>query len=189
MYTSKKPTIAIFCGSKSGNKNIYKSKVIEISKILTKNSYPIIYGGGKTGLMGTLSKTSQNAKGKITGVIPNFLNIPNLVQVNLNNLYEVKNLSARKRLMITKSDVIIILPGGYGTLDELFEALTLKQLGLNNKPIIIYNIKGFWDPLKKLLLFLEKEKFIENKDLNKLIWANDSQDILKFIKNIYNLKQ
>ena len=180
----KKPTISIFCGSKSGKRSVYRSKSKEIAKILSKNSYPIIYGGGKTGLMGSLSKAIKNEKGYITGVIPNFLNIPKLAQIELSKLYNVKNLSDRKKLMIRKSDVFIILPGGYGTLDELFEVLTIKQLGLSNKPIIIYNIQGFWEPLKKLFLFLKEEGFIDNKDLKEFVWADNIDEILKFLKKI-----
>ena len=86
--------------------------------------------------------------------------------------------------MIRKSDVFIILPGGYGTLDELFEVLTIKQLGLSNKPIIIYNIQGFWEPLKKLFLFLKEEGFIDNKDLKEFVWADNIDEILKFLKKI-----
>ena len=125
MFKNKKPVIAVFCGSKSGKKDIYTQKTQEISSILTKNSYQIIYGGGRTGLMGSLSKVVKKEKGNITGVIPNFLNNPKLVQTDLSYLHDVKSLSIRKKLMIDKSDIIIILPGGFGTLDELFEAITL----------------------------------------------------------------
>lgn len=184
MSTSKKPTIAIFCGSRSGNKSIYKSKSKQLAKILSINSYPIIYGGGKTGLMGTISETVKNKKGHITGVIPDFLNISKLAQLGLNKFYRVKSLSNRKKIMIDKSEVFIILPGGFGTLDELFEILAIKQLNLNNKMIIMYNIKGFWKPLKELFFFLREEEFINNKDLKKLLWANSCEDILKFLKKI-----
>ena len=185
MVINKKPVIALFCGSKSGKKNIYIEKTEEISSILTKNSYQIIYGGGRTGLMGTLSKAIKKEKGNITGVIPKFLNNPKLAQTGLSHLYDVKNLSTRKKLMIHKSDIIIILPGGFGTLDELFEVLTMKQLGLNNKKIIIYNISGFWKYLKKLILFLKEEGFINKSDLNEIYWAKNKEQVINFVKNYH----
>ena len=182
----KKPNVAVFCGSRSGIKSIYKSKTRELSRLLAKNSFPIIYGGGKTGLMGALSETYIKKNGKITGIIPNFLNIPSLVQVGLSKFYKVNNLRIRKNLMINKSDIFIILPGGIGTLDEFFEIAAINQLCLSNKPIIFYNINGFWSPLKNLFLFLKNEGFIKNKDLNEFIWAKNSDEIIKIIKKVYN---
>ena len=185
MVKNKKLVIAVFCGSKSGKKDIYRKKTQEISAILTKNSYQIIYGGGRTGLMGNLSKVVKKEKGNITGVIPNFLNNPKLVQTDLSYLHDVKSLSIRKKLMIDKSDIIIILPGGFGTLDELFEILTMKQLGLSNKRIIIYNISGFWKYLQKLILFLKEEGFIKKSDLNEIHWARNNKQVINFVKNYH----
>ena len=185
MVKNKKPVIAVFCGSKSGKKDIYTKKTQEISSILTKSSYQIIYGGGRTGLMGNLSKVVKKEKGNITGVIPSFLNNPKLVQTDLSYLHDVKSLSIRKKLMIDKSDIIIILPGGFGTLDELFEILTMKQLGLSNKRIIIYNISGFWKYLQKLILFLKEEGFIKKSDLKEIYWAKNSKQVINFVEN-YN---
>ena len=186
MFFKKKPTIAIFCGSQKGNKTIYRSQSKKIAKILSKESYPIIYGGGRTGLMGTISDTIKKSKGKIIGIFPKFLNFQKLAQGGLYKFYTVKTLSNRKKIMINKSDVFLILPGGFGTLDELLEILTIKQLGLSNKPIIIFNIDGFWDPLKNLFLYLKKEGFINHKDIKYVFWANSTDEILNFLDNNFS---
>ena len=186
MFYKKKPTIAIFCGSKKGNKNIYNSQSKKIAKILCENSYPIIYGGGRTGLMGAISNTIKKSKGKIIGIFPNFLNTQQLAQEGLYKFYTVKTLSNRKKIMISRSDAFLILPGGFGTLDELLEVLTLKQLGLSNKPIIIFNIYGLWNPLKRLFLFLKKEGFVNHKDIKHVFWANSTDEILNFLDNNFH---
>ena len=186
MFNKKKTTVAIFCGSQKGNKNIYNSQSRKIAEILCKNSHPIVYGGGRTGLMGTISNTIKKSKGKITGIFPNFLNIQKLAQEGLYKFYIVKTLSNRKKIMISRSDAFLILPGGFGTLDELLEVLTLKQLGLSNKPIIIFNIYGFWDPLKKFFLFMKKEGFVNHKDIKHVFWANSTDEILNFLDNNFH---
>ena len=109
-----------------------------------------------------------------------------LAQEGLYKFYTVKTLSNRKKIMINRSDAFLILPGGFGTLDELLEVLTLKQLGLNNKPIIIFNIHGFWNPLKKFFLFMKKEGFVKHKDIKHIFWANSTDEILNFIDNNFN---
>ena len=186
MFYKKKPTIAIFCGSQKGNKTIYSSQSKKIARILCKNSYPIIYGGGRTGLMGTISETIKKSKGKIIGIFPDFLNIQKLAQEDLYKFYTVKTLSNRKKIMINRSDAFLILPGGFGTLDELLEVLTLKQLGLSNKPIIIFNIHGFWNPLKKFFLFMKKEGFVNHKDIKHIFWANSTDELLNFLDNNFH---
>ena len=178
-----KKVIAVFCGSKTGNNPIYKKETKKITKILS-NKYSVIYGGGKIGLMGIIYETIEKSMGTITGIIPKFLNLPNIRQKNTNNLIIVDSLHRRKLLMIKKSDIFLILPGGFGTLDELFEILTLNQLNIVNKPVIIFNIANYWKNLKHLLETMEKEGFLYKKDLKNISWINDSEDLNKKIEKL-----
>ena len=180
----KKSKIAIFCGSKTGNKNIYKEEVKETIKLLNDNNFTFIYGGGSIGLMGVVFDTIKSFNGKITGIIPKILNKKHIRQKDTKTLHVVSSMSARKNQIIKKSDVIVIFPGGYGTLDEFFEILTMNQLKVVNKPIIILNTKKYWDPLKKVLLNAYKEGFIVEKDFRYINWANDPIDLLHKIKKI-----
>jgi len=176
--------ITIFCGSKTGNNPLYKNEVIKIASILTSNGFSIIYGGGKIGLMGIIYNIIEKFNGKITGIIPEFLNTSKIVQNDKKNLVVVQSLEKRKLLMIKKADIFLILPGGFGTLDELFEVLTLNQLNIYNKPVLIFNISNYWKNLKLLLKDMNKEGFLNKNDLKKIIWVNNSEELLRTLKKI-----
>ena len=182
MKTTK--TITIFCGSKTGNNPIYKKEAAKIASLLSYNGYPVIYGGGKIGLMGIIYKFIGKFNGKVIGIIPEFLNTSKIRQNNNKNLVVVKSLHKRKLLMIKKADIFLILPGGFGTLDELFEILTLNQLNIYNKPVFIFNISNYWKNLKLLLKNMNKEGFLDIDDIKNILWVDDSEELLKEIKKV-----
>ena len=171
-------TIAIFCGSKLGKNTIYKNEVSAMASLLSKNGFKIIYGGGKIGLMGVIYKIYSNFNSSIIGIIPKFLNKPKIRQQNKKNLKVVNSLHQRKVLMIKNADIFIILPGGFGTLDELFEILTLNQLNLYNKPVIIFNISNYWKNLKLLIKTMQKEGFLYKQDIDNIIWVNNNKNLI-----------
>ena len=177
----KNKTVAIFCGSKLGISDIYRKEVSTMATLLSNNEFNIIYGGGKIGLMGILYKIYTKLNTKIVGIIPNFLNKPEIRQKNLKTLQVVNSLHQRKILMIKKADIFIILPGGFGTLDELFEILTLNQLNLYNKPVIIFNISNYWKNLKLLIKTMHKEGFLYGQDINNIIWVNNNNHLEKIL--------
>ncbi len=181
---NKNKTIAVFCGSKLGKNTIYKKEVSEITTILSKNKFNIIYGGGVIGLMGILYKVYSKLNSKITGIIPKFLNKPGIRQKNIKTLEVVNSLHHRKILMIKKADVFLILPGGFGTLDELFEILTLNQLKIYNKPVIIFNISNYWKNLKLLIKTMQKEGFLYKQDINAIIWVNNIKSLEKILNEL-----
>ena len=176
--------IGIFCGSKLGQKKIYKKETEIIISILAREGYNFIYGGGKIGLMGTIYETVNKYKVNIIGIIPESLNIKNIRQKNSKNLLVVRTMSKRKNLLINKSDILLILPGAFGTLDELFEILTLNQLKIKNKPVIIINIQRYWNPLKKLLNNMCEEGFLSKNDLHNIKWVSKSNNVLKEVKKL-----
>ena len=180
----KNKTIAIFCGSKLGKRDIYEKEVTTMATLLSDNGFNIIYGGGKIGLMGVLYKIYTNLNAKIFGIIPNFLNKPEIRQKNLKTLQVVNSLHQRKILMIKKADIFIILPGGFGTLDELFEILTLNQLNLYNKPVIIFNISNYWKNLKLLIKTMHNEGFLYKQDIDNIIWVNSNKKLITILNSL-----
>ena len=174
-------TIAIFCGSKLGKNNIYKKEVSNITKLISKYKFSIIYGGGKIGLMGIVYKTYTKFNSKIIGIIPKFLNKPEIRQENIKTLQVVNSLHHRKILMVKNADIFLILPGGFGTLDELFEILTLNQLKIYNKPVIVFNISNYWKNLKLLIKTMHKEEFLYKQDIKNIIWVNNIKNLEKIL--------
>ena len=177
-------TITIFCGSKLGKNSIYKKEAEKVAKLLTIHGISVIYGGGKIGIMGIIYKYINKINGKITGIIPESLNTPKISQSNKKNLIVVKSLQKRKSLMIKKADMFLVLPGGLGTLDELFEVMTLNQLNIYNKPVFIFNISNYWKNLKLLLKNMNKEGFLDIDDIKNILWVDDSEELLKEIKKV-----
>ena len=174
-------TITIFCGSKLGKNSIYKKEAEKVAKLLASHGISVIYGGGKIGIMGIIYKYISKINGKITGIIPESLNTSKISQSNKNNLIVVKSLQKRKSLMIKKADMFLVLPGGLGTLDELFEVMTLNQLNICNKPIFIYNIANYWKNLNLLLKHMNKEGFLYKNDFKKILWVNNSEELIREI--------
>ena len=177
----KNKNIAIFCGSKFGNNTIYKKEISIMTTMLSDSGFNIIYGGGKIGLMGVINKIYTKLNSNIIGIIPKFLNKPEIRQKNLETLKVVNTLHQRKILMIKKADIFIILPGGFGTLDELFEILTLNQLNLCDKKVIIFNISNYWKNLKLLIKTMHKEGFLYGQDINNIIWVNNNNQLDKIL--------
>jgi len=138
-------TIAVYCGSSSGNNEIYREQAAVTGRFLAQKGIDLVFGGGKVGLMGVLADAALEAGGKVTGVIPGFLQTKEVAHEKLTELIVVENMHARKALIHDMSDGFIALPGGYGTLEELFEMLTWGQLGLHPKPVGLLNIAGFFD--------------------------------------------
>ena len=180
----KNKNIAIFCGSKLGNNTIYKKEISLMTIMLADNGFNIIYGGGKIGLMGIIYKIYTKLNCKIIGIIPKFLNKPEIRQNNLETLQVVNTLHQRKILMIKKADIFIILPGGFGTLDELFEILTLNQLNLCDKKVIIFNISNYWKNLKLLIKTMHKEGFLYKQDIDNIIWINNNKKLLTILNSL-----
>ena len=177
----KNKTITIFCGSKLGKNTVYEKEAEKLAKLLADHDISVIYGGGKIGIMGVIYKYINKINGKITGIIPESLNTSKISQSNKKNLIVVKSLQKRKSLMIKKADMFLILPGGLGTLDELFEVMTLNQLNIYNKPVFIYNIANYWKNLNLLLKHMNKEGFLYENDFKRILWVNDSEELIKEI--------
>lgn len=158
-------SICVFCGASPHVDTKYLSLAEELGKLIAEKNYRLIYGGGSIGLMGALSNSTLKHGGEVIGVYPTFVQPLNKIQSiepankNLSELILVPDLAERKKVMIEKSDAFIILPGGFGSLDEAFEVITLKYLNNLNYKIIFYNFEGYYDYLFKMLEIIYKEKF------------------------------
>ena len=137
--------IVVFCGSSLGFNPIYKEAAIELGNYFTNNNIGLVYGGGKIGMMGVLADTILEHKGDVIGVIPKLLEKKEVIHTGVEEMIVCEKMSDRKVIMSKLVDAYITLPGGFGTLDELFEALTLNQLQIEKKPVGLLNINGFFD--------------------------------------------
>src|SRR5918993_5316430 len=154
-------SVAIFCGSSSGTDPLYKVQATALGITLAHQRIEIIYGGAKVGLMGAVADAALSAGGKVTGVIPRFLRSKEIAHKNLTELIIVGSMHERKTKMHELCDGIIALPGGFGTLEELFEILTWAQLGLHKKPIGLLDVNGFYDNLNLLLQTMVHQGFLK----------------------------
>ena len=157
--------IAVYCGSSAGPNEIYRTQAAQLGRYLAENKIQVIFGGGKVGMMGILADAALEAGGEVTGVIPGFLQVKEVVHSQLTELITVETMHQRKALIEEMCDGAIALPGGFGTLDELFEMLTWGQLGLHDKPVGILNTNGFYDPILSAIDRMVNEGFL--KDLNR----------------------
>ncbi|MFM9909906.1 MAG: TIGR00730 family Rossman fold protein [Chitinophagaceae bacterium] len=156
-------SVAVFCASKNGNNPIYIQHAAEIGKLVAALNLKLIYGGGNVGLMGALANSALQNNGKIIGVIPKVLIDWEHQHEGLTELVVVPDMHTRKKMMYDLSDAAIILPGGFGTLDELFEMLTWNQLKIHNKKIYLLNSNGFYKHLIAHLQLLEKEGLLYDR--------------------------
>lgn len=159
MSNLKIRSIAVFCGAKNEIDEEYRVVARQTAQLLAENNVMLVYGGTSAGLLGEVSKNVRSAGGKVLGVYPKGLNAREPINKDVDFSYIVDTLYQRKELMIDKSDAFIILPGGLGTLDEMFEVITLKILAAHNKPIIFINHNGYWNIVNDLIKHIVEHKF------------------------------
>src|SRR6056297_329666 len=175
--------IAVFCGSSLGNNGNYKAQATLLGQTLAQNNIKLIYGGAKVGLMGAIAGAALYKGGKVIGVLPKFLKSKEIAHDELTQLILVESMHERKTRMHEMSDGVIALPGGFGTIEELFEMLTWAQLGLHKKPVAILNIDGFYDPLVTLLDNMIEKKLLKPKNREMLIIDDHIETLLYRMKN------
>ncbi len=152
--------ICVYCGSGSGTDPIYASAARILGTAMAHSDIGLVYGGGNVGLMGETARTVLAAGGYVTGIIPEFLMDKERALEGVQDLIVTKNMHERKMLMFERADAFVALPGGIGTLEELVEMTTWRQLGRHTKPIIAANIGGFWQPFMELLEHMRGQDFI-----------------------------
>lgn len=165
----KLTSICVYCGSSDKVSPAYFDAAREVGAYLAQQGRHLVYGGGGTGLMGATADAALEAGGEVTGIIPEAMMLPELAHQGLTKLEVVNGMHARKARMVALSDAFIILPGGFGTLDEFFEILTWSQLGITQKPVGILNVNGYFDRLLDFLKHVISESFAYERHLEKLL--------------------
>ncbi len=169
--------VCVFCGSSYGNSLEYEACAKEIGNLIASSGHTLIYGGGKVGLMGTVADATIASKGKVIGIIPDFLHKREVAHYGLTELHIVSSMHERKMRMADLADAFIVLPGGLGTLDEVVEIMTWKQLALINKPVAVLNLNHYFDSFFVLLKKMIEEGFLSKKSLDELLISDNSAQL------------
>ena len=156
-------SLAVFCGSKEGNNPLFCEHAKRLGYMLAQKNITLIYGGSNKGIMGAVANAVLEKKGKVIGVMPKLLNGVEHSHFGISEMYETEDMHSRKKMIYAKADAALALPGGYGTMDELFEILTWNQLNIHRKKIFILNSAGFYDYLIGHLKMMEQEDFLYKK--------------------------
>lgn len=172
-------SLCVFCGSASGSRPAYAQVATELGQLMAERKIQLVYGGGKVGMMGALADAVLAAGGEVIGVIPGALVERELAHHGVTDLIIVDSMHQRKAKMSDLSDGFLALPGGYGTLEELFEVITWAQLGFHHKPCGLLNIDGFFDPLLTMLDQAADQQFMSPENRSLLLTANDPADALQ----------
>lgn len=171
-------SVAVFCGSSTGNDSVYFRAAFQLGTALAERNMAVVYGGSKIGLMGAVADGALAAKGNVYGVLPDFLDTREIAHENLTKLYRTKSMHERKTKMHELADAVIALPGGFGTLEELFEMVTWAQLGLHKKPIGLLNVNGYYDHLQSFSRKAIDEGFVHSKNESLLLFAPTINELL-----------
>jgi uncharacterized protein (TIGR00730 family) len=172
-------SIIVFCGSSEGYDESYREAAYRLGETLARRDIRLVYGGAKTGLMGAIADGALENGGKVVGVIPDFLKSKEVMHEGLTELITVSSMHERKMKMHELGDGVIALPGGWGTMEELFEMLTWGQLGLHSKPIGLLSVNGYYDALKALCANMVQEGFLAECTNATLLSSGDIDELLQ----------
>lgn len=175
-------SVCVYCGSANNVPQKFKTAARDIGALLAQQKLTIVYGGGHVGLMGIVADAGMAGGTKVIGIIPEHIKAQEVQHTGLTELHVVPDMHTRKRMMVERSDAFIILPGGLGTLDECFEILTWRKLQLHNKPIIIFNQEGYWDPLLRLIERTIDDNFSQPKDRTLYTVVTTIEDLMATLK-------
>lgn len=175
--------ITVFCGSSLGNEEKFYRDAFDLGKLLAQQKIGLVYGGAKIGLMGAVADGALSSGGEVIGVLPHFLGSKEIAHDDLDELIMVESMHERKTKMHELCDGFIALPGGFGTMEELFEILTWAQLGLHKKPIGILNVNGFYDELIWLIHKMVNKKFLKEINRDMLLIDTTIEGLISQMKN------
>ncbi|MBT2557072.1 TIGR00730 family Rossman fold protein [Hymenobacter sp. ISL-91] len=162
-------SVAVYCGSATGTNPAYQQQAVEMGRLLAERDLTLVYGGGRVGLMGVVADSVLAHGGQVVGVIPDFMMGKEIEHRGLTELHIVASMHERKLLMAERAEAFLAMPGGYGTLEELFEVLTWGQLGLHPKPIGVLNVEGFYDHLLRALDHMADEGLLRRENRQQLL--------------------
>lgn len=170
--------LLVYCGANPGNNPIYRQRAEELAVLMATRNIKLVFGGGSVGIMGIIANKMIAEGGETVGVIPHFLDKMEVGHKSLTEMHRVESMHERKALMEKLCDGVITLPGGYGSMDEVFEMLTWAQLGLHQKPIGLLNVNNYYENLLKQLDIMVAEGFLKPENRNLLISSDDLNDLI-----------
>ncbi len=182
MTSARLRNVCVYCGSASGEDPRYAAAAVALGQALVAADLGLVYGGGANGLMGIVARSVLEAGGRVTGIIPDFLEKRELMLREAQDLVVVPDMHTRKRLMFERADAFVALPGGVGTLEELVEQLTWVQLGRHRKPVLIADVCGFWRPLLGLLAHMRETGFIRQDTEVHYLVSEKIEDVVPMLK-------
>lgn len=175
--------VVVFCGASLGNNRAYYDQAYTLGRILASNGMTVVFGGGKVGLMGAVAEGAIHHDGRVVGVIPKFLRTKEIANEEVSQLIEVENMHERKMKMHELSDAIIAMPGGWGTMEELFEMMTWAQLGLHQKPIGLLNVNSYFDTFMAFLNNMVSEGFVRPGLMDMILVSTKVEDLVQKMKD------
>lgn len=176
-------TVCVFCGSRSGVNPAVQEAAHQLGAALAQHGFRLVFGGGSIGLMGAVAKSMLQHGGEVIGIIPQALLEREIGLIEASELLVTNTMRERKALMDERSDAFIVLPGGFGTMEEMMETLTLRQLGYHNKPIILLNVHGYYDPLLRFFSYAVEQDYVgseQNRTLYDVV--TDVDTVLKLLE-------
>lgn len=177
-------SVCVYCGSRAGAMPAYAAAAETLGRALAAYGWRLVYGAGDVGLMGTVARAAQSAGGDTFGVIPKHLVDWEVGKTDLTRYVVTETMHERKKVMFMNADAVVVLPGGAGSLDELFEALTWRQLRLHAKPIVILNAEGYWTPLKTLIDHVIDQGFADASLAGFLSWADGPDEVMAVLQDV-----
>ncbi|MCB1538269.1 MAG: TIGR00730 family Rossman fold protein [Rhodospirillales bacterium] len=171
-------SVCVYLGSSGHCAEHHKKTAHDFGQLLAQAGMTLVYGGGRVGLMGILADSVLQAGGKVIGIIPEHISKREVSHVDLTELHVVDSMHTRKQMMVDKSDAFVVLPGGIGTLDELCEVMTWKQLGIHDKPIVIANVNDYWTPFIKMIDNVIGERFMREDDRHLISEVGSIADVI-----------
>lgn len=175
-------SVCVYCGSRAGATPLYTEHATALGHALAAEGWRLVYGAGDVGLMGAVARAAQTGGGDTFGVIPTHLVAREVGKTDLNRYVVTETMHERKKVMFMNADAVVVLPGGAGSLDELFEALTWRQLGLHAKPIVVLNSGGYWTPLRTLLDGIIADGFAEASLAGFVDWADTPDEAMTTLR-------
>jgi len=176
-------SICVYCGSRVGNDPSFQALAQELGRRLAEQQVRLIYGGGQVGLMGIIADAVMQAGGEVVGIIPGFLDDREVGHGNLTELQVVPDMHTRKRLMFELSDAFVAMPGGIGTLDELMEIMTWRQLSQHDKPIFALDHADYWRPLKQLIDHIIAREFAGSETAEIIRWPTTVEELFAMMED------
>ena len=165
-------SVCVYCGSRTGEDAAWQDSASALGAGLAERGMTLVFGGGRVGLMGAVADAALAADGTVVGIIPESLESREVGHASVSELHVVGNMHERKMMMAKRSDAFVVMPGGLGTLDEMFEIVTWRQLGFHDKPVIVADINGYWRPLRDLLDSLVAKGFAKDTDRDLAIFVD-----------------